>query len=380
FTDSGVDPLTPGRNTVTWGAGDGKYNMGNPVPENVSEMLNRSARWLLHTLRADGFRLDAVKHVPVDFFGSRDSATKDRSGYGYTGEIQEQFNLTHGFTDWDNHRDTLFASSDQANWGAYGTSSQRVNYVMSHDNNYLWPTDRPAAFAHLLLREGAAIVYTDGYNESTAPDYFPKPAQVSFLGQFSDASVVSALEVNQDFARGTQSPKWQDTNFVAWVREDWSEYKGTNSWSAPTIAFLLARPYQSGGQGRLFTSGFPVGATLVNHSPHGGNFRVNVNSSGQIVNSSGQAPIVSPGQWFAFGWHNPRLPVVWQGARYQQERSPIEILQNGQKTPLMDHWRTDGTNGDSSFNPYQVPAADTSSRAYRIRIPRVTVATNLTFR
>lgn len=430
FTDSGVDPLTPGRNTVTWGAGDGKYNMGNPVPENVSEMLHRSARWLLHTLRADGFRLDAVKHVPVDFFGSRDSATKDRSGYGYTGEIQEQFNLTRGFTDWDNHRDTLFASSgsprndaflfgehlgsppaegpyleagmriandailntvknsigsnlsgsDQANWGAYGTSSQRVNYVMSHDNNYLWPTDRPAAFAHLLLREGTAIVYTDGYNESTAPDYFPKPAQVSFLGQFSDASVVSALEVNQDFARGTQSPKWQDTNFVAWVREDWSEYKGTNSWNAPTVAFLLARPYQSGGQGRLFASGFPVGATLINHSPHGGNFRVTVNSSGQIVNGSGQAPIVSPGQWFAFGWHNPRLPVVWQGARYQQERSPIEILQNGQKPPLMDHWRTDGTNGDSSFNPYQVPAGDTSSRAYRIRIPRVTVATNLTFR
>lgn len=430
FTDTGVDPLTPGRNTLTWGAGDGKYNMGNPVPEDVNTMIHRSARWQMHTLRADGFRLDAVKHVPVDFFGSRDSLGKDRSSAGYTGQIQEQFNLTRGFSDWSNHRDTLFASTssprddaflfgehlgappadgpyleagmriandnilntvrnnfgsnlsgaDQVNWGGFGTPDQRVNYIMSHDNNYLWPADRPAAFAHLLHREGPAIVYTDGYNESTAPDYFPKPAEVNFLGQFNDNSVVSALEVNQDFARGSQSPKWQDTNFVAWVREDWAERKGTNAWSAPTLAFMLARPYQTSGQGRLFSSGFPNGATLVNHSPHGGRFQVTVNASGQIVNASGQAPVVSPGQWFAFGWHNPRLPFLWQAPRHQEERPPIEIFQDGQKTPFMDHWRTDGTNGDTAFNPYQLPTADTAPRAYRVRIPRVTSATNLTFR
>ena len=36
FTDTGVDPKTPGRSTVGWGAGDGKYNMGNPVAEDVA--------------------------------------------------------------------------------------------------------------------------------------------------------------------------------------------------------------------------------------------------------------------------------------------------------------------------------------------------------
>ena len=39
--------------------------------EYVQDFLNRSARWLMDRTKADGLRLDAVKHVPADFFGAR---------------------------------------------------------------------------------------------------------------------------------------------------------------------------------------------------------------------------------------------------------------------------------------------------------------------
>jgi 1,4-alpha-glucan branching enzyme len=36
--------------------------------EDVGGYLMRNARWMMDTTKADGFRLDAVKHVPYYFF------------------------------------------------------------------------------------------------------------------------------------------------------------------------------------------------------------------------------------------------------------------------------------------------------------------------
>ncbi|HEX2747246.1 MAG TPA: alpha-amylase family glycosyl hydrolase, partial [Verrucomicrobiales bacterium] len=99
FTDTGVDPSHPDRRVAAWGFGDGRYNMGNPVPEDVNAFLNRAARYVVDQTKCDGFRLDAVKHVPSYFFGKQSGADKDRSDNGYSGQIQVQFNLSHGYTD-----------------------------------------------------------------------------------------------------------------------------------------------------------------------------------------------------------------------------------------------------------------------------------------
>lgn len=429
FTDTGVDPTVVNRQTASWGFGDGRYNMGNPVAEDVNQMLFRAVRWFIQETKPDGFRLDAVKHVPSYFFGKQDGADKDRVNWGYNGQIQEQFNISRGYSDWSNHRNTLFNSEyesrddamlfgehlgappdqggylnagmriandsllntvkdgigsslagyDQTNFSSYGTSSQNAGYVMSHDNNYLFGGDRPLAHAYLLTREGLPIVYTDGYNQAGAPDYFPKPSGVNFLGQFSDNSVVSAVAVHRDFARGYQIPRWSDQNFAAYERVDNRENKDGGSWNGSTMVFMMARNYQPNGQGRLVQTGFPVGATLVNQSPHGGRFPVYVNPSGQIVNGSGFAPIVPPNGWFAFTWHNPIMPIVWQAPEHKEEVNPIEILQNGSPAGTMDHWRTDGRDGDPAFNPYGVPVGDTAAKSYRVKIPRVTDGTNLRF-
>lgn len=47
--------------------------------------------------KCDGFRLDAVKHVPVDFFGAETGQTDDPSFIGYTGAIQAMYDYVHGY-------------------------------------------------------------------------------------------------------------------------------------------------------------------------------------------------------------------------------------------------------------------------------------------
>src|SRR3984893_14162033 len=67
--------------------------------EYVQDFLNRSARWIMDRTKADGLRLDAVKHVRYDFFGASFGTDKDYSDYGYLGQAQRQFNITRGFND-----------------------------------------------------------------------------------------------------------------------------------------------------------------------------------------------------------------------------------------------------------------------------------------
>src|SRR4051812_29421472 len=66
---------------------------GDPVAENTSAYMIRAVCWLLSETLCDGFRLDAVKHVPGYFFGDYGSATAN----GYCGAIQTMFDYVHGY-------------------------------------------------------------------------------------------------------------------------------------------------------------------------------------------------------------------------------------------------------------------------------------------
>jgi len=55
----------------------------NVYGEYVEEFLNRSARWIIDRTKADGLRLDAVKHIRADFFGATYGSDKDYNDYGY---------------------------------------------------------------------------------------------------------------------------------------------------------------------------------------------------------------------------------------------------------------------------------------------------------
>ena len=73
----------------------------------MQDYLARAARWEIDRTKADGFRLEAVKHVRDDFFGAEYGSDKNSSTYDYLGQISQQFKLTRGFSD-TNYRDTVF--------------------------------------------------------------------------------------------------------------------------------------------------------------------------------------------------------------------------------------------------------------------------------
>ncbi len=411
FTDTGVDPTNPAHQNVTWGHGDGRYNMGNPVAEDVNAMLIRSIRWTIDQTHCDGFRLDAVKHVPDYFFGLQ-SGDKDPSSAGFLGGAQAQFNLTRGYTDWENHRNSAFstnavrndlmlfgehlgappnpsgylaagmriANDDFANnvGGFGGIGSTMANYdqpgrftfgvdggmmyCLSHDNNYMAGSERPAAHQYMLTRAGVPIVYTDGYNISGGPDFFPKPAYIPFLGQYGQSYVTGALPLRRDFVRGDQWPRYQSQDFCAWEFRDYSESANMSDANAATLLVMHARNY-IGGQQMPFGTVFAPGARLRNFSPHGGGFYASVGGDGKLRADGDVNPIIVPsGGYFAFSYDVPEVPALWQGTGLR----PIQIFENGAPVPTIGVLRRDGLNGDPNYN-------------YTAQIPVVRNPTNLRF-
>jgi hypothetical protein len=417
FADTGIDPSTPDRRVAGWGYGNGRYDMGNPTSEDVNSMLMRAARWFVDKARIDGFRLDAVKHVPFYFFGKTSGSDKDYVNWGYSGAIQEQFNVTHGYSDWSNHRNSCYndriprddallygehlgsppyegnyldagmriandnvlngikgnvggnlSGMDQPGWASLGVDVSMM-YVMSHDNNYLYGGDRPSAHALILTRAGLPIVYTDGYHQSGPPDWFPKPAYLPFLGQFDSKYLPNLLYIHNHFARGDQIPKWGNQDFVAYERRDKRENAGMSDADGTVLLFGMARGYQPIGQNlNVFQTTFPEGARLYNYSFHGGGFYAQV-SEGRVN------AIVPPGGYFAFSWRSPEESQLWKGFGGK----PLTIYENGREAGAVAVERRDGPDGDPAFNPHGLADNVTTDYTYTIHLPRVTVATNLRF-
>jgi hypothetical protein len=393
--------------------------------EYVEDMLHRSARWLMDRTKADGLRLDAVKHTRADFFGATFGADKDFSDYGYLGQAQRQFNLSRGFSD-PNHRDTVFDTEKPRDdammfgehlgqpppYGPYWDAGMRlvdndlrsklndrlgnpssglngldqpgsygfapdlaVMHAQSHDSDYA--ARRELQHALYFTRAGLGLIYTDGnYQAQTlgqSGGAFPRHANTAFLGQFGDSRVPDLLKVHDAFARGYQLGKWSDADFVAYERLDKRENPLMPDSDAVTMLFMMNDNFAA-GQGRTFSTSFPAtafgaNAYLYNYSTYGGGFYKWAN---EIVNGS---TIVPPGGYFIFSWRTPETSDPWSAPGGQ----PITILQNGQPTSTLTYIRRDGPDGDPNFNPYNVPGAVPGSYAYPFTVPRVTNGTSLSF-
>ncbi len=392
--------------------------------EYVEDYIHRSGRWLMDRTKADGLRLDAVKHVRDDFFGAS-GAGKDESDYGYTGQVQRQFNITRGFTD-TNHRNSLFdidAGRDDAmlfgehlgeppGYDGYIDRGQRlvdnplrtefnsrlgnpssglggfdqpgyggfspnigVMHAQSHDNDYA--ARRELQHAFYFLRQGLGLLYTDGnYQAETLGESggaFPRHANTSFLGQWNDARVPNLLYIHDQFARGYQVGRWSDADFVAWERLDKRENSFMSDSDGVTMLVMLNDNYSS-GQGRSnVTSAFPAGAYLHNYSNYGGSFYKTI----EQIYSSSNPVLVPAGGYFVFSWKNPDPSDLWKnhGGR------PVTITQSGGETGTVTVKRKDGPNGDKAFNgntlpeasrPVLAPDTNVTDYTYSADIPRIT--------
>jgi glycosidase len=412
FTDTGVDPSNPNRQTTAWGFGDSRYNMGDPVSEDVNGMLIRSIMWTIDQTACDGFRLDAVKHVPSFFFGQQ-NGDKDPASVGYLGRAQAQFNLTHGYSDWSNHRNSTFSTtavrddlmlfgehlgappdpnsyleagmrmanddflnnvggfngigSSMAGYDQPGRFTFGVNggmmYCLSHDNNFMAGSERAASHQYMLTRAGVPIVYTDGYNIEGGPSFFPKPSHTPFLGQYGQTYITGTLPARRDFMRGDQISKWSSQDVCAWEFRDKSENASMSDENGTTVVIMHARNY-IGGQQMPFGTTFPEGARLRNYSPYGGSFYASVGGDRRLRADGDLNPIIIPsGGYFAFSYDVPGLPLVWQGSGAVHS---IDIFENGVQVPTIGVQRKDGRDGDPAYN-------------YTAQIPLVRSATNLRF-
>lgn len=420
FTDTGLDPVRVGWNTTAYGYGDGKYNMGDPVAEDVNSLLIRAARWLMDRTHADGLRLDAVKHVPDYFFGKQYGADKDYSGDGYTGGVQFQYNITHGFSDWNNNRDSFFnlgqarddammfgehlgqppafsgyidagmrlkdaplrdklngilgspwgdlTGLDQPNGGSsFGAGVQFAN---SHDSDY--SSARELQHVFYCTRDGYPNIYTDGnYQAETlgqSGGAFPRHANTKFLGQYGDNRLPNAVYLNEHFARGTQYGRYADNDVVAYERIDKRE-NGSMTDSDGVVLLFMMNDNFADGQYREVSTFFAAGSKLWQYATGGGNFYATVDGDSKI------RTIIPPGGYFAFSWRSPEESDLWSGFGGK----PLAIYENGRPAGSMSYVRQDGPDGDPGFNPYGVAETNTSDYSYTWSIPRVTSATNIRF-
>lgn len=462
---------------------------GDPVAEDVNAYLIRAAMWTMAETRCDGFRFDAVKHVPATFFGSTSSDSA-----GYTGAIQTMFDYVHGYgtnvtgngyVEADDNRSSCFDSEaarndallfgehlgeppsyqeyldrgmrlvnspyhyqlnnilgnpsatlaglDGRDYKPYGSAfsgQYSVLFAQSHDDGTA--THRELQNAYYFTREGIPSIYSDGYNQSGAPDYFPRVANAPYLGEFGDRKMPDVAYLHHQVARGGTRARWGDADIVAFERYDYRE--ATNAPDQTTVLFAMNDNYASdisfddgasqasagtyydcfpvsSSKGQGLVVSFPPGSVLaqVADSPNQGNAcsKLLVRKATQILSDAqNSVNAVNPvdrmiyvgSQTLAPGGGAIELKVPagsyvmyayqWPEPARAPQQDAITLRQNGGDAPRFTVYRRDGTNGDAGFNPTYpfkmrgsvdqygtvIGGVNVSNKTYAIDVPILTNA------
>jgi len=278
---------------------------GDPVAENTGAYMIRAVTWLLSETKCDGFRLDAVKHVPGFFFGDYGSATAN----GYCGAIQAMFDYVHGYgnnvtgngyVEGDDNRNSNYdpeavrndalifgehlgeppsfddylgrgmrlldnplrdnlnnilgnpgaslAGYEQRDAGVF-SAPNRVMFAQSHDNGY--SNHRELQNAYYFFREGIPLIYSDGYNQeqtcSGCGDPFPRIAYAPYLGEFGDNRMPDLAWLHGQLARGGTRPRWGDGDVVAFERYDYREGSASSPQDQTVVLFVMNDNYGNPG-------------------------------------------------------------------------------------------------------------------------------------
>jgi hypothetical protein len=176
---------------------------GQPAPEYVQDYLDRAVMWTLYITKCDGFRLDAVKHVPVRFFGAETGQTDDPSFSGYLGGIQAMYDYIHGYgsndvnngyIETDGDRNSLFDTETPRNdamlFGEYEPSALDAGEDF---NDYLQSGMRLCNFPLFSQFNNAINNYggSPGLYGMDGRDYIPPGGNCDSNGNFSTAQAVN---------------------------------------------------------------------------------------------------------------------------------------------------------------------------------------------
>ena len=244
------------------------YPNGTPVEEDIRQYMIRWIEWFGDVTDCDGLRLDAIKHVPPEFF--RSDFTDDP--IDFNGAFQRNLDRRRGWTDGDDddgvqdgllfgesftgdfgslqlYRNTgmylldfplLFRMAHDngvfAKWGdgdigqlsfpqggmsgafnEFGGLGRTagVSFVQSHDTHA--PAAQPnPAYAFVMTRVGHAVVFYDGNHYTT--DSFVTPGRVDALGELGSTVITDLLDIRRRFARGGMFNRFVDGDAYVYER------------------------------------------------------------------------------------------------------------------------------------------------------------------
>lgn len=284
---------------------------GTPVPEDIREYLKRWGHWLTSTIGFDGFRLDAVKHMPPPFLGY--APDQPTGGMGFANGDMMNFlysknpnlyifgeNFTSNayahreylkagtnlldFPGFFNLRTLLnsngFADISAALSNGYGVDgnglpfqngglapSAGIGFVQSHDDGP--PTANNLGHAFLLTKPGRPKIYYDGNNIQPGNwSNFPRPGRGDALGD--DNSVVSRLvQARRTSARGILINRATTSNLYVYERQ-------VGGKSTALVGLNNRGDFVAINQ--LVQTAFPAGTELEDKTGQMGNLTVDSNS------------------------------------------------------------------------------------------------------
>src|SRR6266852_4807066 len=65
------------------------------------------------------------------------------------------------------------------------SAAQSVMFPMTQDGGTCCPVHQEMQDAYYFMHEGLPMIYSDGFNHSGAPNYFPILSYAPYLGQFN---------------------------------------------------------------------------------------------------------------------------------------------------------------------------------------------------
>ncbi|MCC6426779.1 MAG: hypothetical protein IT435_08145 [Phycisphaerales bacterium] len=296
---------------------------GDPYKDNTTGLLMRYVQWMVDDVKVDGFRWDAIKHVPSwfwdtfidsvlyqrrvtpdgrrvtpysfgesvesagwswanmarkDGFGNRDCL--DISG---SGELRNLLN-GGGFGSWQSVVNGHFDLGDDGfNNGTFG-----VNHVFSHDNGSVGdggsapanPTVRQMGYAmnaYVLMRSGPAEVYHNARGIQRGGGFWPRQgvstalgwnptAQAGFPQGTPDATIGKVVQLHNFYARGEfniiNSSDIVNPSLNDVIVFERRKNQGGGQYSSNVLVGCNDR-WDSGYDQRTVTTSFPAGTRLI---------------------------------------------------------------------------------------------------------------------
>jgi len=223
---------------------------GDPVVENATGYLVRYCQWMIEVMGADGFRLDAAKHVPTFFWNDYyDNAVNGilpgRATPFSFGEVIETNDLDllrrYCRKDGFGNRDLLdfrlyYLMHDLFNARGFGDmrllerpsvdvidgdpndGSRGVTFVSNHDELAPPPDKDNLAYAHILTRTGYPVVYFNALEFGTGR-HFPTRGRGDALGGEFGEIITRLVDVRREYARGRHISRLADNDVYVYERD-----------------------------------------------------------------------------------------------------------------------------------------------------------------